>query len=174
VSLTFVGQSLYAAGKDLLATLVALTTDPLSYGQIFALVVQIVKFVAMLVAMLLLIKQMFNLLIQPVKYHKAMKLRTLFEKGCQYLNLTFDSTVVPSDWVILPKKFRVPPTTNNAFDFGMLGALSTSEFPQYGYPKDMTFSDFIIKMKDLFKSVLIATSPFCAAKASIAAWLATT
>ena len=155
VSLTFVGQSLYAAGKDLLATLVALTTDPLSYGQIFALVVQIVKFVAMLVAMLLLIKQMFNLLIQPVKYHKAMKLRTLFEKGCQYLNLTFDSTVVPSDWVILPKKFRVPPTTNNAFDFGMLGALSTSEFPQYGYPKDMTFSDFIIKMKDLFNGKVL-------------------
>lgn len=158
VSLTFVGQSLYAAGKDLLATLVALTTDPLSYGQIFALVVQIIKFVAMLVAMLLLIKQMFNLLIQPVKYHKAMKLRTLFEKGCQYLGLTFDSTVVPSDWVILPKKFRVPPSTTNAFDFGMLGALSSSEFPQYGYPKDMTFSDFIIKMKDLFNGKVLMNS----------------
>jgi hypothetical protein len=155
VSLTFVGQSLYTAGQDLIAEIVSITTDPISYGRIFSLIVQIIKFAALLIAVILLIRQIFNLLIQPVKYHKGMSLRKLFEKGCSYLGLTFDSSVVPSDWYILPKKYQIPVSTSNAYPFGMLGAQSINEFPQFGYPKDTTFADFIIKMKDVFNGKVL-------------------
>jgi hypothetical protein len=84
-----------------------------------------------------------------------MSLRRLFEVGCDYLKLTFDSSVVPGDWYILPKKYQIPKSTNNAFSFGMLGAQSINEFPQFGYPKDTTFADFIIKMKDVFNGKVL-------------------
>lgn len=145
---------LLTSASEITATLLALTSDPLSYGEVLRLISQIINFTISIVVIIKLIQKIFDLLIQKIKYHKGIKLRTLFEKGCQFLNLTFDSSVIPNDWYILPKKYVVPPNPNSSDGLGILGAFTPNEFPQFGYPKE-TFSEFIIKMKDLFNGKVL-------------------
>lgn len=154
ISLTLSSQMLLTSASEITATLLALTSDPLSYGEVLRLISQIINFTISIVVIIKLIQKIFDLLIQKIKYHKGIKLRTLFEKGCQFLNLTFDSSVVPDDWYILPKKYVVPPNPNSSDGLGILGAFTPNEFPQFGYPKE-SFSEFIIKMKDLFNGKVL-------------------
>ena len=154
ISLTLSSQMLIQSASEITATLLALTSDPLSYGEVLRLISQIINFTISIVVIIKLIQKIFDLLIQKIKYHKGIKLRTLFEKGCQFLNLTFDSSVIPNDWYILPKKYVVPPNPNSSDGLGILGAFTPNEFPQFGYPKE-SFSEFIIKMKDLFNGKVL-------------------
>jgi len=154
VSLTLVGNQLIDSIYTISEYIASVASDPLMWGQILALVVRLISFLLLVVSAILLIKQVFELLIQRVKYHKGISLRTLFEKGCQFLNLTFDSSVVPDDWYILPKKYVIPKNPSNFFGFNILGAFTPDEFTQYGYPKE-SFSEFIIKMKDLFNGKVL-------------------
>ena len=154
ISLTLSSQMLLTSASEITATLLALTSDPLSYGEVLRLISQIINFTISIVVIIKLIQKIFDLLIQKIKYHKGIKLRTLFEKGCQFLNLTFDSSVIPNDWYVLPKKYVVPPNPNSSDGLGVLGAFTPNEFPQFGYPKE-SFSEFIIKMKDLFNGKVL-------------------
>jgi hypothetical protein len=154
ISLTLSSQMLIQSASEITATLLALTSDPLSYGEVLRLISQIINFTISIVVIIKLIQKIFDLLIQKIKYHKGIKLRTLFEKGCQFLNLTFDSSVIPNDWYILPKKYVVPKNPNSSDGLGILGAFTPNEFPQFGYPKE-SFSEFIIKMKDLFNGKVL-------------------
>jgi hypothetical protein len=154
ISLTLSGQMLLASASEITATIIAATSDPLSYGEVLRLIAQIINFATSIIVIVSLIKKIYNLLVQPVKYHKGIKLRTLFEKGCAHLNLTFDSSIIPEDWVILPKKYVIPANPDNSDGLGILGAFQPNEFPQFGYPKE-NFSDFIIKMKDLFNGKVL-------------------
>ena len=154
ISLTLSSQMLLTSASEITATLLALTSDPLSYGEVLRLISQIINFTISIVVIIKLIQKIFDLLIQKIKYHKGIKLRTLFEKGCQFLNLTFDSSVIPNDWYVLPKKYVVPKNPNSSDGLGILGAFTPNEFPQFGYPKE-SFSEFIIKMKDLFNGKVL-------------------
>jgi len=154
ISLTLSSQMLIQSASEITATLLALTSDPLSYGEVLRLISQIINFTISIVVIIKLIQKIFDLLIQKIKYHKGIKLRTLFEKGCQFLNLTFNSSVIPNDWYILPKKYVVPKNPNSSDGLGILGAFTPNEFPQFGYPKE-SFSEFIIKMKDLFNGKVL-------------------
>lgn len=154
IGFAFVTQSLIAAGKDLISAIASLTADPISYGMIFYIIIQILKFTTLLIACILLVKQIFALIIQKVKYHKGISVRRLFEKGCQHLQLTFQSSVIPNDYYIIPKKSVVPVNPQNEFNFGILGAFAPNEFPQFGFPSG-TFAQFIIDQKELFNGKII-------------------
>jgi len=97
---------------------------------------------------------MFAVIIQRVKYHKAIPIRTLFIRGCQYLGLSFQSSIIVANDVILPKKYYVPKNPSNPFNLDLLGAFTPNEFVQFGFP-DGTFADFIIKMKDLYNGKVL-------------------
>ena len=107
-----------------------------------------------MIAAFALIKRMFAVIIQRVKYHKAIPIRTLFIRGCQYLGLSFQSSIILANDVILPKKYYVPKNPSNPFNLDLLGAFTPNEFIQYGFP-DGTFADFIIKMKDLYNGKVL-------------------
>jgi len=92
--------------------------------------------------------------VQKIKYHKAISIKKLFERGCQYLNVSFQSTIINPKDHILPAKYYVPKNPSNPFNFDLLGAFSPGEFVQYGFPNG-TFADFIIKMKDLYNVLLV-------------------
>lgn len=154
VSLTLVTNQLVNSATLIIASISEVISDPLMWGSIISAAIQILQFVIMLLAAILLIKQIFDLLIQRVKYHNAIKVKTLFERGCQYLNLTFSSSTIPDDWYILPKKYVVRKNPQNIFGFNILGAFQPNEFPQNGYPKE-NFADFILKMKDLFNGKVL-------------------
>ena len=154
VSLTFCSITTYNEGRAIIATVVALITDPLSYGQLFALIVQLLKFIALLIAVVLLIKQMFELLIQRVKYHKGAKINQLLTKVFAYFNLTYVPSIITDDLFILPKKYVIPKNPQNNYGLNILGAFQPNEFEQFGYPKE-NVADFIIKLKDAFNAKIV-------------------
>jgi len=78
----------------------------------------------------------------------------LFERGCQYLGLSFQSSIINYKDHILPAKYHVPKNPSNPFDFDLLGAFTPGEFIQYGFPAG-TFADFIIKQKDLYNGKVL-------------------
>lgn len=154
VSLTFCSITTYNEGKAIIATVAALISDPLSYGQLFALVVQLLKFIALIIAVTLLIKQMFELLIQRVKYHKGAKINQLLTKVFGYFGLNYIPSIISDDLYILPKKYVIPKNNTSPYGLNILGAFQPNEFVQFGYPKE-NVADFIIKLKDTFNAKIV-------------------
>lgn len=154
IGLTLIIQSLITAGQDLQSAIEAVSSGSFDWGNLFTLIGAILKFSSLVIASLALIKRIFAITIQNVKYHKGISIRKLFERGCEKLGLIFDSTIIDPKDHILPSKFTVPKNPNNLFGMDILGAFEPNEFPQYGYPNG-TFADFIIKMKDLYNGKVL-------------------
>lgn len=154
IGLTLILQSLVAAGNDLAAAIGSVASGSFDWGNLFILVGAIIKFTALLIAAVALIKRMFAVIIQKVKYHKAIKIKTLFERGCQHLGLSFLSTIINPNDYILPAKYYVPKNPSNPFNLDILGAFQPNEFIQYALPQG-TFADFIIKQKDRYNGKVL-------------------
>jgi hypothetical protein len=96
-------------------------------GSIITLGIDVVFAVATTVALVLLTEQIIEQLAPKKRLHLGMTLRTLFEKGCEYLGLEFKSTIKELDWVMIPSK-------------GHKGGLPPSNTPtagwvEVGYPE---------------------------------------
>lgn len=87
--------------------------------------------IAIVIAITKLIEDLFSQLLPAKKTYLGMKERTLFEKACQYLGLTFSSSIDDLETVIIPRK-----------DGGNGGT---------GFPTNSgsmySFADFILVMK---------------------------
>lgn len=91
----------------------ALASDILTFGNIFALLIAVIQLFLLIIILITLIVRMLNLIIQPVKYFGSMLLRDLCIKGCEYLGLEFESTILNNDpW----NKVAVIPQTFEAFE----------------------------------------------------------
>lgn len=117
ISLYIMTKELIQAIKDLATAVSDLiqavtpnaTIPPLPpLGAILALVVkvvaQIVYTAAILVAVIKLAQQLFELIFPKIRYYKACKAKDLISKGCQHLGFTFESTLLDnlSGLTILP------------------------------------------------------------------------
>jgi len=149
VGFTLVINDLSGSIQSLIASIQAVSSGTLDWAEIFTLIGEVLKFTVLVIASVKLLRRIVYLLIQKIKYHKGIKTRTIFEKGCQYLGLTFQSTIIPDYEYILPRKYVVPVNPQNLYNYEVLGAFNANEFPQYGFP-DGTFADFIIKQKERF------------------------
>lgn len=109
ISIFVMTKELIQAIKDLAASISALiqavtpnaTVPPLPpLGAILSLVVvvlaQLAYTIAILIALLKLAQQFFELIFPKVRYFKASKVKELILKGCQYLGFGFDSTLLNS------------------------------------------------------------------------------
>jgi hypothetical protein len=154
IGFTLVINDLSASTTSLIAAISAVSSGSPDWGNIFFLIGEIIKFTVLVIASIKLLRRIIYLLIQNIKYHKGMKVKTLFEKACQHLGLTFESTIISEFEYILPKKRTVPVNPQNLFNYGVLGAFSPDEFPQFGYP-DETFADFISKQKKRYNGKIL-------------------
>lgn len=130
-----------------LAELAVSAANPLELTSLVRAAMSIIYIIATLTTLIILISQIINYLIQPVKYHSGMKVRTLFEKGCQYLGLTFDTSVDMDDLVIIPEKNQIPTFLGQLFTFGIIDPNESLS----GFYKG-TFGDFIRNMKVYFNA----------------------
>ena len=79
-------------------------------GNIILTVLKVAAFIAYSIAIILAIKNLIEEIIEQLvpkkRYHLGMRLKTLFEKGCQHLDLNLSSTLLNerSDWVLIPSK----------------------------------------------------------------------
>ncbi|CAB4147352.1 hypothetical protein UFOVP518_24 [uncultured Caudovirales phage] len=109
-------------------------------------------------ALIQLIQEIVDNIIQRKKYKLCMRIDDLFRKGCQYLNLNFSSSIFsPSsiyyDATWMPQKIVQPNLNYQAFSLSFdrpEDELSGIGNP-YGY-YDGTFKDFIEDMKTLFNA----------------------
>jgi hypothetical protein len=138
--------------KDIIAEL----SNPfVAISSIIKAALLVVYLITLIAALVKLIKDIVTLLIQPIKYHACMNVKTLLEKGCQHLGLTLSSSIL-SDTVfskayIMPEKFNNP---SNSDDKRILGFTIPKKEEQDGYYKG-TFGDLIRALKDTFNAKIV-------------------
>lgn len=102
-------------------------------------VARIAYIIAMTVAIIKLINELFEQLIPKKRDHLGMSFRRLFEKGCQYLGLTFQSPIPELAWVHIPQKSKKG------------GSSGETGFPT-NTESIYTFGGFIRVMKEMFNA----------------------
>ena len=111
--------------------------------------------ITLITALVKLIKDITQLIIQPVKYHACMNVKTLLEKGCSHLGLTLSSSILSSTVFqkayIMPEKYQNPV---NATDNRILGFTIAKPLEQEGFYKG-TFGDLLRAIKMLFKAKIV-------------------
>jgi len=135
--------------KDLLAEIANPLTAVSGIVKASLLAIYLVTLIASLIK---LIKDIIQLLIQPVKYHACMSVKTLVEKGCQHLGLTLSSSILSSGIYskayIMPEKFKNPV---NFDDNRILGFTTAQKTQQEGYYKG-TFGNLLRGLKEQFNA----------------------
>jgi hypothetical protein len=108
--------------------------------------------ITLITSLIKLVKDIIQTLIQPVKYHACMSVKTLIEKGCQYLGLTLSSSILTtgifSKAYIMPEKYQNPV---NATDNRILGFTIAQKTQQEGYYKG-TLGNLLRALKDQFNA----------------------
>jgi len=123
----------------------------------------IVKIVAMvlymallIVSLVLLLTQLYELIIQRVKYHYAMKVLDQFTFGLKYFGYTLKSSILQNtvykDLILLPEKY------STAINTGLLasieGLINKNPSGQNGYYTG-TFGEFVQAFKTMFDAKII-------------------
>lgn len=125
------------------------------FSTYIRLIIYIIALILVIIALVKLLKDLMLLLIQPVKYHSGMRIRTLLQKGAEHLGMTFKSEFFDvggeyEDTVIIPAKFYAPP---NKKDKRLLG-LTDPKINQDGFYKG-TFGQLIRDIKQLVNGKII-------------------
>jgi hypothetical protein len=100
---------------------------------------RIAYIIAITIAIVNLIKEIFEQLLPKKRDHLGMTFRRMFERSCQHLGLRFYSDIKELDWVHIPRKDKKGGSN------GETGFPSNSE-PIY------TFGDLIRSMKEMFNA----------------------
>lgn len=139
------------ASVEQLKELISDLSNVLNFTAIIKAVLYITYLTTLIAALIKLIKDLSTLIIQPVKYHAGMKIKTLFEAGCDHLGIIFKSSIFDSPtWanaVIIPEKYNNPLSA----DKSMFGFLFPDPVDQTGYYRG-TFGDFVRDMQTMFKA----------------------
>lgn len=71
-------------------------------------VARIAYIIAITIAIIKLVEEVFEQLLPKKRYHSGIRIKTLFERACQYLNLQLQSNLLNEigDWVYIPSKDR--------------------------------------------------------------------
>jgi hypothetical protein len=140
---------LRAAIKSI-TNIIADTSNPLtSANGIIKLVSEIIYLTFLFLSLANLVLEIISLLINPVKYHKGMKVLTMIEKMCAYYGLTFSSSILQSspfnNMVILPEKYAIFQSEARRF----LGRTTKLEGNDRGYYRG-TFKELLESLRTLF------------------------
>lgn len=134
----------------------------LDFTAVIRVALQILELVVLLIAAIKLTVDLFNLVVQPVKYHYGMKVSRMIEIGLEHIGgLKLSSSILkqhPFDKLIfIPEKFNIREDNVGTFKqvTGILDLTRTNE--KKGYDKG-TFGDFFRRMKLIFNAKLVIDS----------------
>lgn len=132
-------------------------TNPFEVTAIVRMVIFVAYLVILFTSLVKLVKDIVQLLIQPVKYHACMSLRKHLEKGAEHLGYTFACPFFDDPrWnslYLMPEKLYVP---RNIEDNRLLGFFNPGSIEQKGFLKG-TYGDALRIAKTLFKGKLIVS-----------------
>lgn len=125
-----------------------------SVSAVIAFAIHLAYTIALLIALVKLINDIIDLIIQPVKYHKGMYVSELMDSACAHLGLTFESSILKGiifkDLLLLPEKYENPP---DGVDERILG-FKTSSASQKGFYNG-TFGDLVRALKSMFNGKIV-------------------
>lgn len=139
--------------------LIASCSNPLELSAIPRFVLEILYTTSLFVSLVVLITKLVYMLMPPVKYHKGMFVKDLFEIACSYMGFTFKSSILqqpPFDKLfILPEKFNIKENKHGAFA-GVAGDFANNN-EKTGHFKG-TFGDLLRMMKTMFYGKILIDS----------------
>jgi len=134
---------------DHLVELFAELSALIDVSAVTKIILSITSLAVEIVALVKLIKDLFNSLIQPVKYHACMRLKKQLDVAATYLGMSFHCPILESnpynDTVIIPQKYYNPLNSKDKSLFGFTARNITQE----GFYKG-TFGDLLRECKKLF------------------------
>ncbi len=142
-------ENLFQRGKDIVADLSGFFT---TIAGVLKLILYLAHLIAVIAAIIVLVKNLVEELISPVRFHHGMMIKTHFEKACLHLGLTFKSSIFDK---------TVP--TNNELDSGIWDDMCLEpEKRQVGFKRNKstdevgywqgTFGDFLRGMLETFNA----------------------
>jgi hypothetical protein len=142
-------QQLRLAVKDITGIISEAGNPFTSINAVIKLVATILYITLLFASLAVLILEIISLLINPVKYHKGMKVLTMINKMCEYYGLEFRSSILNSDtfknMAILPEKWAVFQGEARRF----LGRISKIEGNDRGYFRG-NFKDLLEALRSAF------------------------
>jgi hypothetical protein len=141
---------------NVLIELLIQASEGTSAAIIVAIIYRITSITVYLITLGSIVIDLYNYLIQPVKFHTGMSVLKMFEKGCEHFGLQFRSSILQQEpfnklyW--LPEKFAI--NERNTVQ-GLTGNLTSSNtFSNTGF-YDGTFGDFIRLWQQVFNAKLL-------------------
>lgn len=123
-------------------------------GAIINMVIVVLWIIIVLGQIILFLMDIFDHLIQPIKYHSGMKWKRLLEAGCQQLGLSFVSSIFDderyADSIIMPAKQQSFKDVKNANSLGF----TVPNTMDSGYYKG-SFFDLLALTKTTFNAKII-------------------
>ena len=129
--------------------------NPFQAVDLVKAALRIAYIIITLIAMVKLVIQLFNLLIQPIKYHAGMNVLLQCQRGAEYLGMTFESSILQGiykDLLILPEKNTL--TINEDKD-GIFGFLSASDKTPHKGSANMTYGNLLRALISQFKGKIL-------------------
>lgn len=153
-AVTYIANQLYHEASYISEKLGEAGNPFQAVGSAIALSIHILYLITLLIALVKLINDIIDLIVQPVKYHKGMYAKDLIQCACDYLQLDFESTILKgitfNKLYILPEKLENPPDQD---DERILGFLSPNA-DQKGYYNG-TFGQLLRDLKSMFNAKII-------------------
>lgn len=126
-------------------------------GAVANLAFKIIYASALFLSMVILIKDLYNALIQPVKYHNVMYVKDLIEIGLDYFGLTLSSSILQTapfnKLAVMPEKFNIKEDNGGAFE-RIVGLLKGDKNEQNGFYKG-TVGQLLRDIKQVFNAKII-------------------
>lgn len=163
-ALTMISMSLYMMTKELIQATkdltdaiaelsAAIANTPFSIGLFIQVaiktVARIAYTIAIVVAIINLANQILDQLFPPVRRYYGIRVKTLFEKSCEYLGLNFKSTIFDGTFGDKWQKLTYLPTKDKRG--GLFGQANGTGHPN-AFSSIRTFKDLINIFKDFFNA----------------------
>ena len=154
ISIFLITLELIKAAKDLQDRAAEIATTPVQGTLKFA--IQLIYFISLLGALIVLMAQLFPILFPRIKYLKGLYYKEIFTKGCQYLGYTALESSIFTDypgWFTLPIPLQstnesfFDKISNNLPDYFNSGHCSASDTtPTFGDWLDEVLKQFNAKL----------------------------
>lgn len=124
------------------------------FSTYIKLILYIIFLIFLIIALIKLVKQVILLLIQPVKYHACMSVKTQLERGAEFLGMKFSSPIFDEEpfknSYIIPEKYFNPPNKKEKQIFGF----TEPSVIQEGFYKG-TFGDLLRECKKIWNARIV-------------------
>jgi len=157
VTVFVIADKLQESISDLKEYIGNISGNPFTFSLLIGLVFRILYIATLVVALVKLMLDLYNMLVQPVKYHYGMRERDLMRIGLEHLGYTLSSSILESlpfsNAVIMPEKYSTKEDNTGTLKF-ITGFFAPDPNEQEGYFKG-TFGELYRALVDKYDAKIV-------------------